>query len=126
MKGKIQRMVSWYRLLDSARSSLEVVAITRDYMATWTPDEIARLPAAVRPGRMRDERDVEDLHARLVEEYRQTRATGAALESLQKMTSFMVRASIRVAELADEPTRGGGSEGGGDVPRDATARRSDN
>jgi hypothetical protein len=104
-------MVSWFRLLDSARNSLEVVAIARDYLATWTPEEIARLPAAVRPGRMRDERDVEELHERLVDEYRQSRATGAALESLQNLTSFMVRASIRMAELSGDARRGSGGSG---------------
>lgn len=120
-------MVSWYRLLDSARNSLEVVAIARDYIATWTPEELGRLPPEVRPGRMRDERDVEALHERLVEEYRKTRATGAALEALQKMTSFMVRASIRVAELSDDANRGSGDAGDGSEqsPRDA-ARRLDN
>lgn len=118
-------MVSWYRLLESARNSLEVVAITRDYLATWTPDEIARLPAAVRPGRLRDETDLEELHSRLVEEYRQTRASGAALETLQKLTSFMVRASIRVAELsggAKGGASGEGNEGSPDPPRNAAPR----
>jgi len=117
-------MVSWFRLLESARNSLEVVGITRDYIATWTPEDIARLPAAVRPGRIRTERDVEELHGLLVEEYRRTRSTGEALEALQKMTSFMVRASIRVAELSNEPIRGGGDAGDGsaDPPRDAAPR----
>ena len=120
-------MVSWYRLLESARNSLEVVAVTRDYLATWTPDEIGRLPAAVRPGRLRDENDLEQLHSRLVEEYRQTRASGAALETLQKLTSFMVRASIRVAELSGDAKGAGGAggegnEGSPDLPRNAAPR----
>ena len=116
-------MVSWYRLIDSAKSSLEVVAIARDYIATWSPEELARLPASARPGRLRDERDLEELHERLVDEYRNSRASGAALEALQKFTSFMVRASIRVAELMDGARRGPGGDGDPDSPRDAAARR---
>lgn len=94
-------MVTWYRLLDNAKGPLDVVAVTRDYLATWTPEEIARLPAPLRPGKMRDETDVEDLHAKLVEEYRGSKASGAALDALQRLTTFMVRAAIRIAELAE-------------------------
>ena len=119
-------MVSWFRLLDSARNSLEVVAIARDYVATWTPEEIAKLPTSVRPGRLRDESDVEYLHGRLVDEYRQTRVTGAALEALQKLTSFMVRASIRVAELTEEPRRAGDGGDGSEEPTRNAAPRMDN
>lgn len=98
-------MVTWYRLLDSARNSLEVVAIARDYLATWTPEEIARLPDAVRPKKLRDERDIEDLHSALVDEYRDTAATGLALDALQRLTTFMVRATIRISELTEpKPT----------------------
>lgn len=99
-------MVTWYRLLDSARTPLEVVAIARDYLATWTPEEIARLPVAVRPKKLRDERDVEDLHSALVEEYRDTVATGLALDALQRLTTFMVRATIRISELAEPRATG--------------------
>jgi len=99
-------MVTWYRLLDSAKNSLEVVAIARDYLATWTPEEIARLPVAVRPKKLRDERDVEDLHSALVEEYRDTAATGLALDALQRLTTFMVRATIRISELTEPKATG--------------------
>lgn len=99
-------MVTWYRLLDSARTPLEVVAIARDYLATWTPEEIARLPVAVRPKKLRDERDIEDLHGALVEEYRDTVATGLALDALQRLTTFMVRATIRISEVSESKATG--------------------
>jgi hypothetical protein len=95
-------MVTWYRLLENAKSPLEVVAVARDYLATWTPEEIVRLPASVRPGKLRDERDIEELHARLVEEYRASKASGPALDALQRLTTFMVRAAIRISELSEE------------------------
>jgi hypothetical protein len=100
-------MVSWFALLDSAKTPLEVVAVARDYVATLTPEELARIPESCRPGRLRDQADIESLHACLVEEYRNSRATGAALKSLQELTSFAVRASIRFAELSDESSSGG-------------------
>jgi len=113
-------MVTWYRLLDNAKNSLEVVAIARDYLATWTPDEISRLPPAVRPGKLRDESDVEDLHSRLVDEYRDTAATGAALDALQRITTFMVRSTLRLAELAEPKPTG---EPGSPKQKSAASRR---
>jgi hypothetical protein len=102
-------MISWYRQVDNAKSSLEVVAISRDYFATWSPEELARLPEGCRPGRIRDEEDVEALHGKLVDEYRNTRASGDELSALQQITSFLVRASIRIAELRDGAPKAGSS-----------------
>ena len=103
-------MTNWFSQIDRAKSVTEVVAVTRDFMATWPPEELALLPAHCRPGKLRDGQDIEDLHGTLVEEYRVSRATGPALEALQRMTSFIVRASIRLAEL-DPASSSGGSEG---------------
>ena len=113
-------MVTWYRLLDNAKHPLEVVAVARDYLATWTPEEIARLPADVRPGKLRDERDIEELHSMLVDQYRNTAATGLALDALQRLTTFMVRAVIRISELSQpKPT----AEPSSTKPKTAAPRR---
>lgn len=113
-------MVTWFRLLENARNPREVVAVARDYLATWTPGELGRLPVAVRPGKLHDERDVEDLHSALVEEYRGTIATGPTLDALQRLTTFMVRAAIRISELSEpKPT----AESGSSKPKNAAPRR---
>ena len=113
-------MVTWYRLLDNARNSLEVVAVAREYLATWTPVEIARLPIDVRPKKLRDERDIEDLHSALVEEYRDTAAQGLSLDALQRLTTFMVRAAIRISELSEPKATG---EPASTKPKSAAPRR---
>lgn len=92
-------MLSWFHQLDRAASIAEVIGVSREYLATWDPEELARLPRECRPGRVKSRADVEDLHACLVDEYRGTRLTGEDLSALQKMTSFIVRASIRMAQL---------------------------
>lgn len=92
-------MLSLFQQLDVARTPAEVVAVTRDYMATWTPEEIALLPRACRPGRIRVAEDIEELHASAVDAYRVTRASGEELKALQLLTSFLVRASLRLADL---------------------------
>jgi hypothetical protein len=103
-------MISWYRQLDNAKSPLEVVAVARDFMAGWSPQDLARLPDACRPGKLRDAIDIESLHAQLVDAYRDTRASGEALKSLQELTSFFVRASMRIAELGQSPEKSGSKE----------------
>jgi hypothetical protein len=103
-------MTSWFSLLESARSPLQVVSVARDYLAEWTPQELARLPERCRPGKLRDEQDIEDLHSKLVEEYRNTGASGEELATIQQLTSFLVRASIRIAELEASPPGGGSGD----------------
>jgi hypothetical protein len=100
-------MTSWFAQLDRAKSIPETVSVARNFIAEWSPQDLALLPESCRPGRLRDEQDIETLHARLVETYRDSRATGKELDALQRLTSFMVRASIRLSEL-------GGGQGGSD------------
>jgi hypothetical protein len=59
------------------------------------------LPERVRPGRIRDDVDIQELHEKLVEEYRTTRATGPEMSALQALTGLLVRASVRIAELRE-------------------------
>jgi len=94
-------MLVWLQQVDNAKTSPEVVVIARDYFASWGPREISLLPPGIRPGRIRDEEDIEILHARVLEEYRATRASGDELDALQRMTGFVVRAAIRLAELRE-------------------------
>ena len=95
-------LLSWFQQIDAAKSPNEVVAVTRDYLATWTPDELGLMPEPCRPGRVKDAQDIEHLHVHLVEEYGRNRLGGEALVSLQRMTSFIVRASVRIAQLRAE------------------------
>jgi len=95
-------MLNWFRQLDDARTTDQVIAIARDYFASWTPEELGRLPRDCRPGRMKSERDLEDLHVCVVEEFGRSEATGDDLATLQRLTSFVVRASVRSAQLAGE------------------------
>jgi hypothetical protein len=92
-------MITWLQQLDRATTPEEVVAISRDYLSTWTPEELARLPRGCRPGRLREPEDIEELHACSFDAYHATRASGAELTALQRLTSFIVQASQRIASL---------------------------
>ena len=106
-------MTSWFAQLDRAKSIPETLSVARDFLASWPPQDLALIPQSCRPGKLRDEQDIETLHACLVETYRDSRATGKELDALQRLTSFVVRASIRLSELGGSSGSSGGGSGGG-------------
>ena len=92
-------MLSWFQQLDRAADTTAVVAIARDYFATWSPGELARLPVTCRPGHVRAPSDLEAMHECAVDAFRATRAGGEDLKALQLMTSFLVHANLRIVQL---------------------------
>ena len=90
---------SWFRQVENARSENEVISIARDYFAMWSPAEIGILPPAIRPPHIRDATDLEELNLRAVEAFRETRATGEELVLLQRLTGFVGRSCVRIAQL---------------------------
>ena len=70
---------------------------------------------------MKDDQDVEQLHGCLVEEYHRNRLSGDELSALQRMTGFIVRASVRIAQLRTEDDSSGVQE---DEPPRPPDRRS--
>ena len=112
-------MLKWFRQIDSSATIGDVLFTVREYFATWTPEAMALLPPSCRPGRVRDAHDVEELHASVVDAYRMSRTTGEELQRLQEMTSFLVRASMRLAELGAD---GGVKPEGPGNPDDAPSR----
>jgi hypothetical protein len=111
-------MTTWFAQIDRAKSVTETLSVARDYVATLSTKELGQLPVSCRPGRLKDEQDVEALHACLVDNYRDSRATGEELDTLQRLTSFVVRLSIRLSELgaASRAPSDGGAGGLTDGP----------
>ena len=90
----------WKALLDGAINEKEVVEVTRDYLATWTPRELFSLPPACRPMMVKSAEDIGNLAFEL------TRAhfgQGDDLELAQlilKMMTFFSHASSRLSGIA--------------------------
>ena len=92
-------MISWHRDLENARSAGDILQTTRDFLATFSAEELARLPEAHRPREVGTVDDIRDWSRRLTEEYWRQRAAGGELGSLQEMWSFFLRASIQLARI---------------------------
>jgi hypothetical protein len=88
--------ISWRDRLQRASSVDQVLELTHDFLTTWTPVEMARLPPLCRPLRVADADDVAFFAFELVRE--QCLDAGASKE-LQRMAAFFGTASGRLSEL---------------------------
>lgn len=93
------------RRLKAAQTESEVVGLVRDYLAEWMPDELARVPAGSRPGKIRDAEDVADCAFALT----RARMDNAESDPLAvEMESFFAQACTRLSELEGQSTRARG------------------
>lgn len=89
--------VSWHVLLDSALTEADVVRITREFLATLSPYDIARLPPHCRPGKMVDSSDISG-YAFVIVRHRCVPGAGTARVA-HKLASFFTSASTRLARI---------------------------
>ena len=88
------RPVAWLDLLAAATTPGEVVRVTRDYLATWTPEEIASLPRSCRPpGQIKFPEEIVDYAFGLVKAH----CDGDDHHGVMRMATFFAEASWRVA-----------------------------
>ena len=95
--------VSWQERLDGCSSCEEVVASARDFLATFSPYELASLPEALRPPtKLYDGEDLTTYAFELVR--RDCKGDPAAVgELVQKFAHFFSHASIRLSQIQAHP-----------------------
>ena len=82
--------------LRAASSEQDLVRLAQDYIALWTPEELASIPRNCRPGHVRDGEDLADAAMEL------TRARIASFEAeppLVEMEAFFAHACVRLSQL---------------------------
>lgn len=89
----------WRSVIHNAATEEELVSVTRDYLACWSPEEIARLPAECRPGRVRDGQDIGQWAFELTSCHLARRASPGDEPLLLKMMLFVNEAAERLAKL---------------------------
>ena len=89
----------WCYAVDTATDERELLEAVRDFVSTWTPRELARLPECCRPGRMSGL----DAIAELAFQLSKCKLTfqGAMDEqvSLDRMHAFFMHANVKAARL---------------------------
>jgi hypothetical protein len=86
--------IGWQGMLNECVEPHEVVRTVKEYLARWTPAEIAALPEHCRPGRMVDGDDVADYALRLA----RAQCDGASAE-VDKLAVFVTSAALRLAQI---------------------------
>ena len=89
----------WLIVLQAAENERDVVMIAKDYLATWSPLEISRLPLSCRPGRINDGADVVYLAFTLAQEHVSFRGGLTDGLVIDRMMTFFTHASDRLARI---------------------------
>jgi hypothetical protein len=87
----------WLSLILASSSEEEVASSARDYIATWSPEEIAQLPKHCRPWRIRDGEDISTYAFQLTRAHCAGENEDESL--LEKMMVFFTHASTRIAQI---------------------------
>jgi len=90
-----------------AHTEAEVVTAVRDGLRDWPPDDLARIPEACRPGKIRDAEDIAN-HA-----YTLTSTRIASNESndlLVQLETLFAHACRRLSEIENGASRGTSSD----------------
>lgn len=88
---------SWQERLRSAATERDMVSVARDYLATFSFDEISSLPEACRPVRMVSAQDVADYAYAVVRHHCED---NAGVETpIHRIAVFFANANARLGEL---------------------------
>ena len=89
--------LGWQGRLSDAGSADDVVAIARDYLALWSPEELALIPQDLRPAKLVDADDVSGYALALVQARMARGTAGEAV--VHKIGNFFGSASLRLSQL---------------------------
>ena len=95
-----RRTVTWPDLLGAASTPEDVIGVARDYLATWGPEELERLPSECKPpGRFFEPEEVVSYAFSLVQHHCGPAASNA---ELARLVNFFSDAARRIAVVMSE------------------------
>jgi len=89
----------WLHVLDGAVSEHDIVTAAREFLATWTPEEIVRLPENCRPAKINDGEDIGEFAFRLSNAHLDFGGSLEDRQLLERLMSFFVHAAARYATV---------------------------
>jgi hypothetical protein len=88
-------MDCWHREIERSRTEAEVVGSAADFLALWSPQELAPVTMGWRPVNIRNADDLERVKKWLVDDFR----GGTAMEPLRELGDYLWHASTRIREI---------------------------
>jgi hypothetical protein len=98
--GSFRTETVWHRQIETTGSVDEVLMTIRDYLATITPGELARLPETRRPGRIKGDDDIEYWTFKLSRQPgTPPEEEGTDLELMRTIFYHFLHASLRISQI---------------------------
>ena len=85
--------------MSKVRSADEIVALTQDYLASFSPEYLGRLPEDCRPTHIKYDDDIEYWAHRLSQRYYAGNDQPVDGDLLHELLDYFLNALIRLAEL---------------------------
>ena len=89
--------LNWSGRLHAARTKEEVVDVIRDFVATFSPRDLADVPTRLWPPKMRDARDVTDYAFVLVRFRVDDEKTSSS--TIDRLSAMFSDATVRISQL---------------------------
>lgn len=93
----------WRTYLRSATTEQAVVDLVRVYLESWSPEEVARVPAAAWPAAIASGRDLIRETLKIGQAHSTFSGNRASLALVQELLLFMTQASVRATQLMPLP-----------------------
>ena len=90
---------TWHQQLEATESAEHILVLTRDYLATFGPEHLARLPEECRPGRIKGEDDIAFWSCRLAQYNHRDPEMRIDAELLQELLSYFLHAWVRLSQI---------------------------
>lgn len=95
--------VGWQDRLDRASTADEVVETVREFVARWSPEELAELPQECRPGKIVDAEDLNGVAVAMV--HRSCADDRLGDDRLQRLAAFFTHAAMRIVQINSRAAR---------------------
>ena len=92
-------MFDWMSKIRTVRSDEELVALCREYLASWYHGDLAQIAEECRPTRVRDVDDIAYWNERLAEGFCERAVHAEKPDRHREMLAFFMEAARRAAEL---------------------------
>jgi hypothetical protein len=89
----------WHEQIEASADIDAILHLTRDYLATFGPEHLARLPEDCRPGRIKGEDDIAYWSCRLAQHHHRDNTTPVDGPLLQEMLNYFLHAWVRLSQL---------------------------
>lgn len=99
-------MKSWNSRIYDVDTPMELLAVAREFLDSWEPEQLALVPEYFRPQRIKGIDDIAHWHQRLVDCYCAKQLSSAENEKVREMLHFFAFAVQRAAEIDGVPPIG--------------------